>query len=391
MQKEEQRRSGSPALRMPSASQRSKVHLSQSAVSMFVTHVRNDTTRSRTGDGRRRSLPNIKLSENAPGGDPPPPLEKVEVAQEDHESEGGISDVSDSDAAPSEVGSPGSDPQSSGAPKAEENRPLLSKLSCGGITRMFGSSQIVLFFDWDDTLFPTSWLESVAENPAAPRKDKFLYERLDQLKTVVTGLIEKACALSSVAIVTLSQAPWVSTSMQTFLPTLGETLSKHGIGVFYARDAGLSNTTSEPAGWGGSSPKGNRQRSNTSHLVELDAVFCKALGELGHTRENHGLVQTISIGSSLIEHRALQELQHSWTSTNQGVSFNVKTIKLMDDPNIEELIAQLSILTVSLDRLVQVNDDFDIEFGVSDGAIKLLKVQPQDAQRGKPESGSKLS
>jgi len=103
----------------------------------------------------------------------------------------------------------------------------------------------VIIFDWDDTLFPTTFITStVMVNQTASERGRQLYEcsphysALEAHANLVHFVLKSARKLSRVAIVTLALDPWVISSARLYLPKLDlpSLLKELQIEVYYSRD-----------------------------------------------------------------------------------------------------------------------------------------------------------
>ena len=86
----------------------------------------------------------------------------------------------------------------------------------------------ILIFDWDDTLFPTSWLKSKGIDFSnltniIPEDIKLELKNLDD---ICISLLNKVFKLGQVFIVTNSKNGWVKISSQLFLPQVYQFLYK---------------------------------------------------------------------------------------------------------------------------------------------------------------------
>ena len=90
--------------------------------------------------------------------------------------------------------------------------------------------QSVIIFDWDDTLFPTTWIQDDVQLDWKIKLDWQLEdgdfknqvsEKLENFQTEVVSLLRHARSLAHVLVVTLSRSPWVETAgYGVFLPTV---------------------------------------------------------------------------------------------------------------------------------------------------------------------------
>eukprot|EP00931_Biecheleriopsis_adriatica_P090377 TRINITY_DN64377_c0_g1_i1.p1 TRINITY_DN64377_c0_g1~~TRINITY_DN64377_c0_g1_i1.p1 ORF type:complete len:347 (+),score=76.71 TRINITY_DN64377_c0_g1_i1:58-1041(+) len=97
--------------------------------------------------------------------------------------------------------------------------------------------QTVVIFDWDDTLFPTSFLQ--AGVPEAHRRhQKDMKDSLTAWATALECLLGTASEVAGcLAIVTNAKRPWVEDCIATYAPQLKELFSRTGgPKVVYARE-----------------------------------------------------------------------------------------------------------------------------------------------------------
>jgi len=121
----------------------------------------------------------------------------------------------------------------------------------------FPTKRSLIFFDWDDTLCPTSWIRQLLKEhmeekaqwvatsdsgldsdlryqiPAwfwQPLPDMpHVRERIDQLQRAVIDIINRAQALGVVCIVTNAVSGWVEQTMNKWLPLLKQYINGHGM------------------------------------------------------------------------------------------------------------------------------------------------------------------
>mmetsp|Transcript_63693 Transcript_63693/g.176639 ORF Transcript_63693/g.176639 Transcript_63693/m.176639 type:complete len:435 (-) Transcript_63693:190-1494(-) len=225
-----------------------------------------------------------------------------------------------------------------------------------------GPDNTVIIFDWDDTLFPTWFLQEVvlpclpsnAREAALPSDSPF-HETLAAHASTVRAVLMVARALAQVAIVTLALRPWVLTSAERFLPGLDlpELLCRLGIPVYYARehvkrpDACLAQV----------------EEGVDIFTVAKRATMMKCLRKL--YRKRKGLrMNVISIGDSLAEKDAIKEVL--WAACEQPQHEGMlatplcKTVKFVYQPSVQQLGDELQLLAMWLRRMASHSEDFDI-------------------------------
>jgi hypothetical protein len=118
----------------------------------------------------------------------------------------------------------------------------------------------------------------------------------------------------------------------------------------------------------------NRLLSYNSRLaarqIDMDPQRWKEVAfeqEIGgfYSRYHHqSWKNVISVGDSVFERDAVKRVVPNRTSTKKKC--RTKTLKLFDDPSMEDLIAQVRVVRDVLGSMVQYDGDLDIELGEED-------------------------
>lgn len=225
-------------------------------------------------------------------------------------------------------------------------------------------SNTVLVLDWDDTIFPTTfvrkdcgldWRYSVEHQVRpGPARDE-LEAALKNLGEKVETLIRYACKVATVVIVTLAKSPWVVKSMQNFMPNLeavlreckaiamqGEFKSMYG-----ASEGAIKNLIS----FGDSDFERLALQSSAEEFVTVNAEG-GTIGERGLTSQ--------------------------WTSQDGSVKrLYAKTVKMLEEPSCEELVAEVVLLTSWLDAVVNKDEGFDVVLPESSDDARLNELNTQ--------------
>jgi len=178
--------------------------------------------------------------------------------------------------------------------------------------------QTITIFDWDDTILPTSYLYHVGMNKISPQ----LELRLKALDQRAAKLLSKAVKTSKVWIVTNSAESWVESSSKRFLPLTYQTIQEKNITVISARAEYEEIHPSDPKQW------------------KMETFL-----DIGDTLDASVLTNIICLGDSDFEMQAANRLSRKF---NQSL---VKTLKLKECPNIEELIKQMDAIYEKFDQV----------------------------------------
>lgn len=269
--------------------------------------------------------------------------------------------------------------------KPSIRRTVESMVSTGSQAEYFKNEQTIIIFDWDDTLCPSSWIRAnkrvLSFFRPAPNIEKF-QRPLRELQTNCEALLRFAMKLGSVIIVTNAMEPWVETSCRNFLPGLLPLISD--LPVIYARSI-YEMQACEPS----SHCSGNRmplpglytangQNRLSNYNMRLaaqryDEMAPQRWKEVAFSQEINGFYSryqhqswknVISIGDSIFERDALRKVVLQ--RPVQKKKCRTKTLKLFDDPEIEELIAQVRVVHEVLSMMVQYDGELDIEIDEED-------------------------
>lgn len=291
-------------------------------------------------------------------------------------------------------------PQASGTRlKPSVRQTIESMVSTGSTSEYFKPEQTIILFDWDDTLCPSNWIRE--NRPAlsffkpAPNEEK--YQRpLRDLQKHVEATLKLALKMGKVVIVTNAMEPWVETSCRNFLPLLLPMVMQ--IPVIYARSIfdtqsvdPLRNKATSVAR--GSSPSraplpGMYSASGQNKLAgynarlamqaQADEMAPQKWKELAFELEISGFYSryahqswknVISIGDSIFERDAVRRVVLNRPSAKKKC--RTKTAKLLDEPEIDELIAQVRVIHDALGLMVQYDGNLDIEIDEEDLKLDL--------------------
>jgi len=205
-----------------------------------------------------------------------------------------------------------------------------------------------IIFDWDDTLFPTWYIESVVK-PCDLEEDPVMgplfLEAMSLHVAAVKELLQTARKFARVAIVTLAARPWVHSTAARYWRDFDfeDLLKELEIPVWYARDY---------------LPKADWKTHEEGVNGFVAAKRCAMSRCLKRFNKKSGCQarNIISVGDSFMEHEAMKELVWSMN----GGAF-CKSILLTYEPLIGHLTDHLRALTPLVGRMVAIQDDFDLD------------------------------
>mmetsp|Transcript_22220 Transcript_22220/g.51782 ORF Transcript_22220/g.51782 Transcript_22220/m.51782 type:complete len:359 (+) Transcript_22220:148-1224(+) len=293
---------------------------------------------------------------------------------------------------PTSTSSP-SQPSSQPRLKPSVRQTIESMVSTGSQAEFFKPEQTIILYDWDDTLCPSNWIRKnrpeLSFFKAAPLDER--YQRpLRELQLEVEAVLKLSMKMGKVIIVTNAMEPWVETSCRNFLPKLLPLVSE--LPVIYARSIFDAHgcevrTPKQQAMPGMYNAFGQSKLLETCNqrLMRQDDQFRgeqqvqpQLWKELAFEQEIAGFYSryahqswknVISIGDSIFERDAVRRVILN-RPTHQK-KCRTKTAKLLDEPAIDELIAQVRVIHESIGMMVQYDGNLDIEIDEDDLKLEL--------------------
>jgi hypothetical protein len=188
-------------------------------------------------------------------------------------------------------------------------------------------------------------------------------DALHRHASLLSSLLRIARSCGRVAIVTLAKEGWVETSMRNFLPGVADLLAELGIEVFYARNCL------------------EKWKIRSATMDDMDVLMLmkqaamkqciKRLYGSGSSWKN-----IMSIGDSETERNALTEVvfTHSQPDRHgQEKTCRCKTIKVPDDPNLQQLSTSLEVLTGWIQPLILHDGDLNLDFSNTEESLSTFE------------------
>lgn len=260
------------------------------------------------------------------------------------------------------------------APAEGRSKTIESVVSTGSQADFFKPEQTIILLDWDDTLCPSTWIRSnrgaLSFFKPAPQLDKYQVP-LRKLEQNCEALIRAAMQLGTVIIVTNAMEPWVETSSRHFLPGLLSLV--HELPVIYARSVYETQACDPVRAEARRAMPGLYDANGTNRLQRFDEadpqkwkelVFHQEIGGFYSRYAKQSWKNILSIGDSIFERDAVRNVIQ--TRPTPGRKCRCKTLKLFDNPGIEELIEQVKLVHEGLYAMVQHDGELDIEIDEAD-------------------------
>lgn len=192
----------------------------------------------------------------------------------------------------------------------------------------FNKSNSLVILDWDNTLFPTSW---VSKNFINLYNTKTTYKYLDffaDLDEIIFNLLKKISYKSKLIIVTNAMPIWVNISSCVMPKT--QSLLEH-IKIISARKK-FQKISSDYTEW--------------KKLAFIDEVK----NELNIKNKQN----IVSIGDASYEYKALINLYNK--------DRILKSIKFLEEPTFEILQDQLEVISKNIEKVIEYPKHLDLVF-----------------------------
>lgn len=210
----------------------------------------------------------------------------------------------------------------------------MNMMNMHNINKINNAHNILIIFDWDDTLFPTGWITNNGirmDNLNDVRKYILYFKELDG---TLSALFEEMLSIGKVIIVTNANATWIKMSKR-FLYNTSNIIDKY-IPIFSARDT--YQNMYDVSEW-------------KIHTFQKDIYPYMEKAN-----------QIISIGDANYEYDALVSLKKT---TNMSKGKHLKNIKLVENPTFDILLDQLGVITRSIRDICNRDAHMDLKFNKS--------------------------
>ena len=205
----------------------------------------------------------------------------------------------------------------------------------------------IFILDWDDTLFPTFWVQSKNINI----KDNETYETYKlyfiELDKQILSFLTILNSIGDIYIVSNAGMSWLTNTI-AILPNTKQFIENNNISVLSARDKNIGNEI-------------NTWKINTFKTIFENVIqYVNSLNKLSvqEGKNEEIIINIISIGDAHYEYIALINLNDYMKSTH--LKYLLKNIKLMEKPQFNDVIDQIKSLEQNITMFVNKLSFIDI-------------------------------
>ncbi len=213
----------------------------------------------------------------------------------------------------------------------------------------------IFIIDWDDTLFPTSWINKNNidfNKPDSYSEYKLYFLELDKTISILLDFLNK---IGDIFIVTNASINWIKSCLLN-LNLTRNTIINNKIRIVSARDS-YSKNNSSPTEW---------------KILTFQDIIEDIINKINKNIKPNTIINIISIGDAMYEYIALINLDNFIKSyienknLNENKNFNylLKNIKFIEKPEFDCVIDQMQVLHKNADDIVNKLEFIDLKFRI---------------------------
>jgi hypothetical protein len=203
----------------------------------------------------------------------------------------------------------------------------------------------IIMFDFDDTIFPTSWTNKNLINLASEdsiNEYKLYFLELD--KTLSAFLLD-SLNYGTIYIVTNANIKWIKSCLN-ILDLSKKVIVDNNIRIVSARDI-YSQTLASPTEW---------------KISTFRDILSETIQKLPEKQECNTFLNIISVGDAQYEYIALLNLDNYLKQNKKSVNYLLKSVKFIEKPNFDLIIDQMQIVKKNLASIVNKIGYVDLKF-----------------------------
>lgn len=188
----------------------------------------------------------------------------------------------------------------------------------------------IIIYDWDDTLFPTSFIHS---------NNNINYSQLLLIENQNIKLLNKSRQFGTTIIITNASTEWIYESSKKYMNNLYKYIVYFNIPIYSAREYAT-------------------ERNIQNYLQWKEITFHNTINN--YFRQNARINNIISIGDAVYERKALLKYG-SYINSIIYKHIYIKTIKYIDNPNLINLYNEVTSLLNNLHYHINIKHDLNID------------------------------
>ena len=208
----------------------------------------------------------------------------------------------------------------------------------------------IFIIDWDDTLFPTTWVNSNSINITNSddlAKYKIYFLELDK---TISQLLESLNKVGDIWIVTNASIRWISSCLK-ILNSTRKTIIDNNVRIVSARDSYSKNNNS-PTEW---------------KIMTFQDIIQDIINKIANKVKPNTWINIISIGDAMYEYIALLNLDNFIKTYIKRINSNdfkylLKNVKFIEKPEFSLIIDQMNVLNKNHSHIINKLEFIDLKF-----------------------------
>jgi hypothetical protein len=205
----------------------------------------------------------------------------------------------------------------------------------------------IIIIDWDDTLFPTTWLNNnnIKLNEENVKITYKIY--FQELDKSVKNLLKSYSKISTIYIVTNANMKWIKSGLNT-LPQTRKLIMTENIRIISSRDL-YSKENISTTKW---------------KLKTYEKIVSNDLENIFSIKNKEIILNIISIGDAVYEYIALINLHDILTEKTYGkknINFYLKNIRFKSQPTFDFIIEQIDLVKKNKIQIINEKNYIDKE------------------------------
>lgn len=243
--------------------------------------------------------------------------------------------------------------------KSSAGNSLESTCSTNSQIEYAAPHQTMIIFDWDDTLCPSHYIRinrpQLHYFQPCPNDPKHKVP-LGQLAETGIKALREASKIGRVIIITNAQPQWVEISCRNFLPGVWAVIKELNIDIVYARVGFETGDPNSEYNYNMNAPQLWKEKAMREHVSKFYSQYVRQSWK-----------NIISIGDQICEHNACRIVSENRPYAHKEC--RIKTVKLLEEPSIEDLVSELQVVTQWLTGLVKHDGSLDLDLNSEESVI----------------------
>lgn len=204
----------------------------------------------------------------------------------------------------------------------------------------------IIIIDWDDTLFPTTWLNS-NNIKLSEENIKVTYKLyFQELDNSISSFLKSYAEIGTIYIVTNANMKWIKASLNS-LPLSRKTIINNNIRILSARDMYSEETCTQK--W---------------KLKTFETIVKTDLKNVMNITNKNITINILSFGDAVYEYVALinlHDILNNKTNNKKNINFYLKNIKFKAQPDFDSIIEEMDLIEKNKNNLINEKRYIDKE------------------------------